>query len=87
VRGCSVDASGCPPLFYGDLDRDADVDMDDFALVQLCLTGPGHFQLTGTCLRADANQDGNVDRNDVWAFKSCTSGPGVLADPSCLQVP
>ncbi len=35
-----VDTFGCPPRIKGDIDRDGDVDQDDFAILQLCSSGP-----------------------------------------------
>ncbi len=41
IGGVSVDACGCPPFVPGDLDRDGDVDQDDFGIFQRCSSGPG----------------------------------------------
>jgi hypothetical protein len=41
IPGVSVDACGCPPFVPGDLDRDGDVDQDDFGIFQRCGSGPG----------------------------------------------
>lgn len=61
----------------GDFDNDADVDMNDFAYFQDCLTGPGQTPepRTGiicsvTCLHVfDADFDGDVDLNDYAYFQ------------------
>jgi probable HAF family extracellular repeat protein len=39
VLGTTVDRVGCPPLTPGDFDRDGDVDLADFAIIQRCLSG------------------------------------------------
>jgi len=39
IVGVNVDPTGCPPLIPGDFDRDGDVDLDDFAIVQRCMSG------------------------------------------------
>jgi hypothetical protein len=41
IAGVEVDEVGCPPPIPGDLDRDGDVDLDDFAVFQGCLGGTG----------------------------------------------
>ena len=39
VPDATVDAVGCPPLIRGDLDRDGDVDLYDYALFDQCMSG------------------------------------------------
>ena len=41
IAGVEVDEVGCPPLIPGDLDRDGDVDLDDFAIFVGCFVGAG----------------------------------------------
>jgi hypothetical protein len=40
IPGATVDTRGCPPVVAGDLDRDGDVDTEDFAIFQRCQSGP-----------------------------------------------
>jgi probable HAF family extracellular repeat protein len=39
IVGVNVDPTGCPPLTPGDLDRDGDVDLGDYAAWQRCMSG------------------------------------------------
>ncbi len=39
IPGVTVDAVGCPPPIIGDLDRDGDVDLDDYAMLVQCMSG------------------------------------------------
>ncbi len=73
-----------------DADNDDDVDQADFAVFQVCYTGPGTFTLDGMCKCFDRliedNQpgaDNDVDDRDLKAFEACASAPGVAADPDC----
>ena len=49
----------------GDLDGDGNTDLDDYALFEECLTGPGDTQeLEGACRLADYDGDSDVDLAD-----------------------
>ena len=67
-------------LASGDMDRDGDVDQEDFGAFQACISGTG-LQRPPGCEDADANTDGDVDQDDFAAFQSCMSGPNV--PPEC----
>ena len=73
---------------FADVDCDNDVDQDDFAAFQRCLTGEGGPILAG-CEDFDRPEpgwpdgDGDVDNNDYQAFEACASGPTIPADKSC----
>jgi hypothetical protein len=56
----------------GDGDRDGDVDLRDFALLQRCLTDVG----TGLCECLDMNNDGVVNADDFLAFLVALDGTG-----------
>jgi len=70
-------------LPYGDFDRDGDVDMNDFATFQVCLSGPDIPQLNPLCILADADGDEDIDQDDFGTFQLCLSGANVPADPAC----
>lgn len=78
------DWAAIPALSHAlaDLDRDDDVDLDDFARLQVCLGGPMSAPTAG-CEQADLDRDGDVDQDDVMRLRQCTSGPGVPADRMC----
>ena len=83
---------------FADVDSDSDVDQDDFAVVQICFTGPGGGILSEPdyCRCLDRQTDGgapgeddDVDAWDVAAFEACATGPDVPFDeenvpPGCL---
>jgi hypothetical protein len=56
-----------PEGVFGDLDQDANVNLDDHDLFSDCLTGPGGGVLPG-CDRADLDEDVDVDLDDFQAF-------------------
>ncbi len=78
-----------------DLDEDGDVDLDDFAVFNACITGPdvSYDPLPAGCtltpdaegfLAVDYDEDGDLDMSDyVAVFQVCVSGAGEPADPSC----
>lgn len=67
-----------------DFDQDGDVDMTDFAHLQICLTGPGVPQNDPECQDAKLDGDEDVDENDVNIFYGCLSGPNREANGGCL---
>ncbi len=74
------------PLAPADFDLDGDVDLDDYAHFQFCLTGSSIVQTDPACLNArlDAG-DFDVDSADLALFMDCLSGTNVPADPNCLD--
>lgn len=84
ITGSSFVRVSDPIAFaYGDLDRDMDVDLDDFGIFQVCSTGPDIPQLDVSCLPSDSDGDGDVDQEDFGRFQVCFSGPGQKANPTC----
>ena len=79
---CTYQACNRP---FADADADGDVDMDDFAILQACLTlqegAPILTYPPANCSCYDANSDGAVDGTDIQAFVDCAAGPGV--PPAC----
>ncbi|MBP7936091.1 MAG: DUF2961 domain-containing protein [Phycisphaerae bacterium] len=65
-----------------DFDQDGDVDSDDFAHLQLCLSGRGQPYESG-CDNADLDVDSDVDADDLAAFLPCVSGTDAPANPGC----
>jgi len=77
---------------FADADDDDDVDQDDFAIFQLCYTGPDQAIPVGAnyCRCFDVNNaagtgipDNRIDEHDFGKFQLCASGPSVPADASC----
>ncbi len=70
-----------------DHDGDQDVDMDDFAVLQRCLTRadslPGSYDVA-TCFCFDAERDQDVDEFDLRRFTDCATGPGVVWQASMV---
>lgn len=64
-----------------DLDRDTDVDQEDFGLFQACLSGEN--SPSPSCVSADFTHNGLVDQLDLVVFLGCMSGADVLADRTC----
>jgi hypothetical protein len=77
-----VTTAGCPTA-ASDLDRDGDVDQEDFGLFQACLSGPNIPQNDPACLRAHLDGDADLDVRDLAVFERCLTGPGVPADSHC----
>ncbi|MBP7936181.1 MAG: hypothetical protein KA354_16185 [Phycisphaerae bacterium] len=67
-----------------DFDRDGDVDMDDFAHLQSCLSRTVG-QLPAGCEDANLDHDPHpyVDKDDMAVFNTCMTGPSVPADSDC----
>jgi hypothetical protein len=62
-----------PPESPGDFDRDEDVDMTDFARLQLCFSGEAHTYSPG-CQPQDLDHDLDVDEADFMLFSACLAG-------------
>ncbi len=74
-----------PPPVPGDFDDDRDVDMDDFAVLQACLSGSGQAPTGAGCAEADLDHDQDVDKVDLGLFVNCFSGASIIGEPDCLQ--
>lgn len=72
-----------------DLDGDGDVDLQDFASFQACMTPPtaAHRPPEWPCRQADFDGDGDTDREDFAVFRRCVARSEVPGDPDCLLPP
>jgi len=68
-----------------DFDKDGDVDLEDFGMFQVCITGPDDGPPDPGCEQADFDNDNDVDLSDFGLFQRCMSGPNILADAGCDQ--
>ncbi len=64
-----------------DFDYDTDVDLRDFAALQIFTGTACGPQDPPTCVLADLDLDGDVDAEDWWRFSLGWTGPGGLGDP------
>jgi hypothetical protein len=76
ISGIWVANDGCPPAFPPDLDRDGDVDGQDVALFQVCVTGATTGPLKPGCEAADFDHDADVDQADFGWLQRYFSGGG-----------
>ena len=72
------------PGVPGDFDADDDVDLEDFAIFQNCLTGSGGTPVEG-CEDASLDGDTDVDTNDMIKFKNCMTGPEIAGSLTCAD--
>ena len=66
-------------IVASDVDRDADVDLDDYALIAPCLDGPGTSAPLSECsakqqAQADIDGDGDVDLRDIAILQRAFTG-------------
>lgn len=66
-----------------DFDGDGDVDQEDFAHLQLCLSGTSLPQNEPACANARLDEDADVDADDFRLFQECMSGAGIAASSNC----
>ena len=76
---------GVPPCgaVYADIEPDGDVDMDDFAEFQRCLTIGGGGAYPSECACFDHDFNNAIDENDLTSFSACASGANVPAVAGC----
>jgi len=68
-----------------DGDCDGDVDLQDFDLFSLCVTGPNIEQTNPACHNHDFDDDADIDQSDFAVFQRCYSGEKVRANSSCAN--
>jgi hypothetical protein len=66
-----------------DLDRDGDVDLADFSLLQRCYSGNGVAQPAQACQVCRLTPDVAVDFADFLAWRNCFNGPDMTVAPGC----
>jgi hypothetical protein len=66
------------------MDRDGDVDQEDFGRFQACLSGFS-VPLAPGCEPADFNSDGYVDQTDLNLILSCMGGPNRPIAAGCAD--
>ncbi|MBI4582129.1 MAG: LamG domain-containing protein, partial [Planctomycetes bacterium] len=69
-----------PRIVPADLDRDGDVDQEDFGEFQACMSGSSKPRPAG-CEAADQDNDMDVDEWDFQSFQACFGGP--QEEPPC----
>ena len=72
-----ITLSDAPVLPWADRNADGDVDLDDYAVFQMCF---GTQPLAEACGALDADDDGEVDLADWAVFEDCLQGPNYLVD-------
>ena len=66
--------AGVVASIAGDCDFDGDVDLDDFADFEACLSGPGGGLPEPSCACFDCDDSGDVDLEDFAAFQQAFTG-------------
>jgi len=82
--GGPCEVAGSPPPILGDMDRDGDVDQEDFGCFQACLSGSVIPQPDPACQRALLDTDADVDGYDTAIFLGCMTGANVPAGANCF---
>lgn len=85
TSGVHVDEVGCPVPLLGDIDSDGDIDMTDFSVIQLCLSGLAAPQSDPACALAKLDSDSDVDAADIAIFQNCLSGADVPGSLDCAR--
>ncbi|HOQ85397.1 MAG TPA: DUF2961 domain-containing protein [Phycisphaerae bacterium] len=68
-----------------DFDYDGDVDQEDFAFMQACLSGSYTAPVDLRCRTADLDGDEDIDSVDAGLFLNCLSGSGRFAELDCAD--
>ena len=71
-----TDPDGVAP----DLDRDGDVDYQDFELFEACSSGPAIQYQDPNCRHADFDKDGDIDQSDFGVYQIFMSGSDQPAE-------
>lgn len=84
VYAGGTNANPVTPAVKADFDRDGDVDVSDFGLLQRCLTGNGVGVTDANCTVAKLDADDDIDAADMNLLLGCMVGPKVYASPTCI---
>jgi len=71
------------PLVRPDFGADCDVDLNDFAVFQMCFNGANQPPASSCPADADFDDDGDVDVSDFAVFQACFNGPDQ--PPACPE--
>jgi hypothetical protein len=78
---------GSPGSYAHDADADADIDLLDFANLQLCYGTTDSACLDVHDFDVDGNGNGVIDFPDFGGFVQCFNGPNVAPLPGCELAP
>ncbi len=89
---CGVNNANCNFCgeMWADTDEDGDIDIRDFAVFQICFTGPGGGVPAGcSCFDRYVSGPSGIDTDDFIAFQNCVTGATILFDslnppPGCV---
>jgi hypothetical protein len=71
------------PFVRGDADDDGDLDLQDYQILQNCLSGSQGRVTDSACLIHIFDVDSDVDLIDAGGFVSCLSGPNAAPPSAC----
>jgi len=71
--------------YFGDMDFDNDVDLQDVSGVMTCYSGAIVDVNNPACVPALTNVDAKVSQTDIAQVTSCMAGPSVLPTPVCRE--
>ncbi len=74
-----------PSIIPTDLDRDGDVDGNDFLVFEQCHTGPNVGPPRESCAGADFDHDNDVDQSDFGILQQCFGAPGAPSTANCVE--
>jgi len=78
-------SAAATPFVPPDLDRDGDVDLADFGILQACFSGEFIPQNDPACRQARMDADPDVDQQEAAIYLGCLGGANVQYDPACAD--
>ncbi len=82
--GNIVDNQWCREFVAPDVDQDCDVDTDDYATLEPCISGP-NIEPTAGCEGKNFDSENDVDLADIAVFQRCFSGEDLPVTPGCMN--